>query len=308
MAAKILIVDDDPDIRDVLKLTLEDENYAILEAENGEEALKIITSKPLDLVLLDYKMPVMDGPAVLRKIKSDLLLRHLPIIMVTGKGELEDKIEGLDAGADDYITKPFEPKELLARIRMTLRHTERDLEANPLTRLPGNISILSELSRRLESQSLFAVAYLDLDKFKSYNDKYGFEAGDEVIRETARILLKVTLEKGNSNDFVGHIGGDDFVVITTPEKIDDICQEIIARFDKKSPFFYNGEDRKRGYIIARDRKNNEEKISLLSISIGVITNETKKINHVAEIGEIGAELKGYAKSREGSNYIKDKRN
>ena len=307
MAAKILIVDDDPDIRDVLKLTLEEENYTILEAENGEEALKIIANKPLDLVLIDYKMPIMDGREVIKKIKSDLLLRHLPIIMVTGKGELEDKIEGLDAGADDYITKPFEPEELLARIRMTLRHTERDLEANPLTRLPGNVSILNELSRRLESKSLFAVAYLDLDKFKSYNDKYGFESGDEVIRETARILLKVVNEKGDPDDFIGHIGGDDFVVITSPDKIDDVCREIILRFDKKTPFFYSEEDRKRGYIIARDRKNKEEKISLLSVSIGVITNETRKISHVAEIGEIGAELKAYAKSREGSNYVKDKR-
>jgi len=307
MAVRILVVDDDPDIRDVLKLTLAEENYTILEAEDGEEALKIINSRPLDLVILDYKIPKLDGRQVLRRVKDDLLLRHLPIIMLTGKGELEDKVGGLDAGADDYITKPFEPKELLARIRMTLRRTERDLEANPLTRLPGNVSILNELSSRLEKNSLFAVAYLDLDKFKSYNDKYGFEFGDEVIRETARILIKIIHEQGNPDDFIGHIGGDDFVVITTPEKADNICEQIIEQFKQVSPSFYNEEDRKRGYIIARDRKGNEEKVSLLSISIGVVTNETRKISHVAEIGEIGAELKGYAKSLEGNNYVKDKR-
>ena len=155
--------------------------------------------------------------------------------------------------------------------------------------------------------SLFAVAYLDLDKFKSYNDKYGFEFGDEVIRETARILIKIIHEQGNPDDFIGHIGGDDFVVITTPEKADNICEQIIEQFKQVSPSFYNEEDRKRGYIIARDRKGNEEKVSLLSISIGVVTNETRKISHVAEIGEIGAELKGYAKSLEGNNYVKDKR-
>mgnify|MGYP000489320458 CR=1 FL=1 len=307
MAVRILVVDDDPDIRDVLKLTLAEENYTILEAEDGEEALKIINSRPLDLVILDYKIPKLDGRQVLRRVKDDLLLRHLPIIMLTGKGELEDKVGGLDAGADDYITKPFEPKELLARIRMTLRRTERDLGANPLTRLPGNVSILNELSSRLEKNSLFAVAYLDLDKFKSYNDKYGFEFGDEVIRETARILIKTIHEQGNPDDFIGHIGGDDFVVITTPEKVDNICEQIIEQFKQVSPSFYNEEDRKRGYIIARDRKGNEEKVSLLSVSIGVVTNESRKISHVAEIGEIGAELKGYAKSLEGNNYVKDKR-
>ena len=228
MSVKILIVDDDPDIRDILKLTLVEENYSVLEAEDGEEALKIIANKPLDLVLLDYKIPKIDGRQVLQRVKDDLLLRHLPIIMLTGKRELEDKVVGLDAGADDYITKPFEPKELLARIRMTLRRTERDLEANPLTRLPGNVSILNELSRRLESKSLFAIAYIDLDKFKSYNDKYGFESGDEVIRETARILIKTVHEKGGLDDFIGHIGGDDFVIITTPGKVDNLCKQIIA--------------------------------------------------------------------------------
>jgi diguanylate cyclase (GGDEF)-like protein len=307
MSLRILIVDDDPDIRDILKLTLVEENYTILEAADGEEALKIINSKPLNLVLLDYNIPKIDGRQIVQRVKGDLLLRHLPIIMVTGKRELEDKVVGLDAGADDYITKPFEPKELLARIRMALRRTERDLEANPLTRLPGNVSILDELSRRLDNQSLFAVAYIDLDKFKSYNDKYGFEVGDEVIRETARILIKTVHDMGNPDDFIGHIGGDDFVVITTPDKTDSLCEHIIAKFKETSPSFYNEEDRKKGHIIARNRKGNKETIPLLSISIGVVTNESRKITHVAEIGEIGAELKSYAKSLEGNNYIKDKR-
>jgi len=304
---KILVVDDDPDIRDILKLTLSEENYEVLEAGDGEEALKIITAKAPHLVLLDYKIPKVDGREVCRRIKKDLLLRHLPIIMVTAKGDIEDKVGGIDAGADDYVVKPFEPKELLARIRMILRRTERDLEANPLTRLPGNVSILNELVRRLESKFLFAVCYLDLDKFKSYNDKYGFEHGDEVIRESARILIRATQQFGNPDDFIGHIGGDDFVIVTTPKIVDSICKEIINDFEKTAPSFYNETDRKNGYIIAFDRKGKEQKIPLLSISIGVVTNEFRKIEHVAQIGEIGAELKGYAKHLERSSYIKDKR-
>jgi diguanylate cyclase (GGDEF)-like protein len=307
MAIKILIVDDDPDIRDILKLTLSEENYEILEAKDGEEALGIINAKPLDLVLLDYKIPKMDGRQVCRLIKKDLLLRHLPIIMVTGKGDISDKVDGIDAGADDYIVKPFEPKELLARIRMILRRTQRDLEANPLTRLPGNVSILNELSRRIEAKQLFAVCYVDLDKFKAYNDKYGFEHGDEVIRETARILIRATHEFGNPDDFIGHIGGDDFVVITTPNIADNLCKTIIENFDAASPGFYNEADRKKGFIIELDRQGKEQKIKLLSVSIGVVTNESRKIEHVAQISEIGAELKSAAKKLERSNYVKDKR-
>lgn len=307
MPARILIVDDDPDIRDILKLTLAEENYVVLEAKDGEEAIKAITTKSLDLVLLDYKIPKIDGREVCRQVKKDLLLRHLPIIMVTGKGDINDKIGGIDAGADDYVVKPFEPKELLARIRMVLRRTERDLEANPLTRLPGNVSILNEISRRLESKSLFAVCYIDLDKFKAYNDKYGFEHGDEVIRETARILIRATQQFGSPEDFIGHIGGDDFVVITAPNIVDSICEKIIADFENIAPYFYNDMDRKLGYIIGKDRRGKEQKIPLLSVSIGVVTNEFRKIDHVAQIGELGAELKASAKRLERSNYIKDKR-
>ena len=307
MAIRILIVDDDADIRDILKLTLAEENYELLEASDGEEALKIINAKPLDLVLLDYKIPKIDGRQVCRLIKKDLLLRHLPIIMVTGKGDISDKVDGIDAGADDYIVKPFEPKELLARIRMILRRTERDLEANPLTRLPGNVSILNELSRRLENKSKFAACYIDLDKFKAYNDKYGFEHGDEVIRETARILIRAVQQLGNPDDFIGHIGGDDFVIITAPNVVDNICKTIIADFEKTAPSFYNEADRKMGYIIAHNRQGKEQKVLLLSVSIGVVTNESHKVTHVAQISEIGAELKAVAKSLERSNYIKDKR-
>jgi len=307
MAIKILVVDDDPDIRDILKLTLSEENYEVLEARDGEEALKMIDAKPLNLVLLDYRIPKVDGREVCRRVKKDLLLRHLPIIMVTGSGDTNDKVGGIDAGADDYVVKPFEPKELLARIRMILRRTEIDLEANPLTRLPGNVSILNELLRLLENRSLFAVCYIDLDKFKAYNDKYGFEHGDAVIRETARILIRTTQEEGRQDDFIGHIGGDDFVVITIPESVDKICKKIIDDFEKTAPSFYNETDRKKGYIIAHDRKGQEQKIPLLSVSIGVVTNEFRKIEHVAQIGEIGAELKALAKGMERSNYVKDKR-
>jgi len=304
---KILVVDDEPDIRDVLRITLEDEKYEVYEAGNGEEAIAFIQKKLPDMVLCDYKMPRMDGREFCRLIKKDILLRHLPIIMVTGKGEITDKVDGIEAGADDYIVKPFEPKELIAHIRMLLRRTGIDLEANPLTRLPGNVSILDELSRKIAGGQLFAVCYVDLDKFKAYNDTYGFERGDNVIKETARILLLATQENGNPDDFVGHVGGDDFVVVTSLPAVDKLCSSIIEKFDKAVPSFYNEEDLKNGYIVAHDRQGAQRRFAFLSVSIGVVTNEFRKIEHVAQIGEIGAELKAYAKSLTKSNYVTDKR-
>jgi len=305
--ARIIIIDDDPDIRDVLTLTLTEEGYDILEAENGVEGLCLIKDKAPNLVIVDYKMPKMTGPELCALVKKDILMSHLPIIMLTGKGDVSDKVSGINAGADDYMVKPFEPQELLARIKMILRRTERDLDANPLTRLPGNVSILNELQNRIDKKTPFAVAYADLDKFKVYNDKYGFSHGDEIIRETARVLIRSLQESGNNDDFIGHIGGDDFVLVTTPDKVDALCQKIIAEFEKISPGFYNEEDRAAGFISGKDRKGVEQKFGLLSISVGVVTNEKRNLTHVAQIGEIGAELKEAAKHIDRSSYIKDKR-
>ncbi len=307
MKPRVLLVDDDPDILDVLEITLSEDNYDISKAMDGEEALKVIRSKPFDLIILDHNMPKMTGREVCAEIKKDILLRHIPILMVTGKGEVHDKVCGLEAGADDYIVKPFEPKELQARIRMALKRSERDLDANPLTRLPGNISIIGELSARIESKEPFAVCYIDLNKFKSYNDSYGFEHGDDIIKETARILIRAVQETGTGSDFIGHIGGDDFVVITRVDAAEPISSRVIADFDLSAPNFYNETDKANGYILAKDRAGNMQKVPLVSVAIGIVTNEFRKIEHVAQVGEIGAELKAFAKSKEGSNYVKDKR-
>ncbi|MEA3328251.1 MAG: response regulator [Candidatus Omnitrophota bacterium] len=304
---KILIVDDELDILDFLKITLNGENYTVIEATNGKEALEKVYGCSPDLVVLDYKMPELDGIEVCRKLKKDILLQHLPIIMLTGKGELSDKIKGIDAGVDDYLVKPFEPRELVARVKMILRRSIRDLDANPLTRLPGNVSILRELEKRIKGNVPFAVGYVDLDKFKAFNDHRGFEEGDKVIRETGRILIRAVGEKGSPDDFIGHVGGDDFVLIAALKVVDDICRQIIRDFDVSISRFYTPEDQKRRYMVIKDRKGRKRKVLFISISIGVMTSEKKKIKHLAEVGEIGAELKSYAKSLSGSNYIKDRR-
>jgi diguanylate cyclase (GGDEF)-like protein len=303
---KILTIDDDPDILDVLKLTLS-EQYDVIQAGNGKVGLDIVQQKMPDLIICDYMMPVMNGRDFSKAVKKDILSTHIPIIMLTGKGEVQDRIHGIEAGVDDYMVKPFAPDELLARIKMILRRTNRSLDANPLTHLPGNATIMDEMQMCIDSKRAFAVGYADLDKFKAYNDKYGFEKGDIVIKETARTLIKCVRDIGGTNTFVGHVGGDDFVFITEDSVVDEVCHAIINDFDKKVPGFYAEEDFKNNYIIAEDRQGVVKKFGLLSISIGIVSNASRNITHIAQIGEIGAELKKYAKSFEKSNFVRNKR-
>ena len=303
---RILIIDDDPDIRDVLDLSLS-EYYTIFAASNGKEGLEMVKTKNPDLIITDYNMPVMNGPEFCRHLRRDILLRHLPVIMLTGKGETKDMVTGIESGADDYLVKPFEPETLLARIRMILKRTIRSLDANPLTHLPGNSSIMEEFQIYIDAGKPFAVGYADLDKFKIYNDKYGFEHGDEIIRALARILIDATQQFCGQDAFVGHIGGDDFVFICDDDKADAISQNIIDAFDKLSPSFYNDEDRAAGFIMGVDRQGNAIKAGLVSVSIGIVSNVNQKITHVAQIGELGAELKKFAKSVGKSNFQRDQR-
>jgi len=303
---RILTIDDDPDILDVLDLTLS-ENYEVIQAPNAEEGLKLVTTKSPNLIICDYVMPGMNGKEFCKTLKKDILLQHIPVIMLTGKGEVKDMVVGIEAGADDYIVKPFEPDALLARIRMILRRTVRSLDANPLTYLPGNSTIMEELQSLIDSNALFAVGYADLDKFKIYNDKYGFEKGDEVIRETARLLVKYVHKYAGPNAFVGHIGGDDFVFIADDQLMESICQAVVTAFDRIAPEFYSKEDLEVGYIVGQDRQGKEIRTGLLSISIGIVSNSSQKITHVGQISEIAADLKKFAKSQEKSNCVRDKR-
>jgi diguanylate cyclase (GGDEF)-like protein len=303
---RVLIIDDDPDIRDVLNLSLS-EHYTIFAAGNGKEGLEMVKTKNPDLIITDYNMPVMNGPEFCRQLRHDILLRHLPIIMLTGKSETKDMITGIESGTDDYLVKPFEPETLLARIRMILKRTTRSLDANPLTHLPGNSSIMEEFQNRIDAGNPFAVGWADLDKFKIYNDKYGFEHGDEIIRSLARILIEAAQQFCGKDAFVGHIGGDDFVFICDDDKADVISQKIIDDFDKLSPSFYNEKDRQAGFIMGVDRQGNTIKAGLVSISIGIVSNVSQKITHVAQIGELGAELKKFAKSVDKSNFLRDQR-
>ncbi|MCF7891915.1 MAG: response regulator [Candidatus Omnitrophica bacterium] len=303
---KILVVDDNLDILDLIEATLESE-FEVFRADSGSQAFIQLKENTPDLLILDYMLPDINGDEICKKIRQNVLLMNLPVLMLTGKGEVEDKVKGLESGADDYMTKPFLPQELIARIRMLIRRSSLNLDANPLTRLPGNISINKELENKLKTNEKFAVLYIDIDNFKALNDYYGFGRGDEVIKETSRILAASIQEKGQFSDFIGHIGGDDFVIITSIEKAEIISKDIISKFDSFSPNFFDTKDREKGYIEAKTRDGEHSKFSFPTISIGIITNEQKNFSHVAQIGSRGAELKGLAKKFPESKYIFDRR-
>lgn len=187
------------------------------------------------------------------------------------------------------------------------RLEEMYLDASPLTRLPGGIAIENILQKRLDAGTPLAFCMLDLDNFKSFNDHYGYAMGSEVIKATARIIEEVVSRKGTEGDFVGHIGGDDFVVISTLEGYGNICKGIIEAFDKTILDFYSTEDRTTGYIMGKTRQGQEVSFPIMTISIAVVTNKDRKFTNIAEVGEIAAELKDYAKSIPGSIYVVDKR-
>jgi len=305
--AAILIADDDPDLRDILRSVLEPSGFTVREASDGAAALQMIRSQPPDLAILDFMMPGMTGPQICEQLKQDTLLRHLPVIVLTGKGEVQDRVYGINAGADDYVVKPFEPQELLARVFMVLRRTAIDLDANPLTKLPGNLSIQRELERRIAAGEPLAVCYADLDRCKAFNDHYGFKRGDEVIKRTAEVLLAASRAHGSGHDFVGHIGGDDFLIMTRLERAEPLCQAIIAQFDAMVPGLYDDTDRARGHLLHKDRKGREVKVPLLSVSIALVTNEWHPLTHPGQVAKIGAELKAYAKQFDRSLYVKERR-
>ena len=303
---KILIVDDDLDILDLIEATLEGE-FELTKAATGKEALEKLKSQTPDLLILDYMLPDLKGPEICKIIRKDPLLLNTPILMLTGKGEIEDKVTGLEAGTDDYMLKPFDPKELIARIRMLIRRSSVNLDANPLTRLPGNVSINKELEEKIANKSKFAILYIDIDYFKALNDYYGFEKGDSAIKETARILIDTIQKEGTIHDFIGHIGGDDFVIITIPESAEQIAKKIIAEFDSISAKFFEEKDRVKGYIETKDRDGQIQRFVFLTISLGIITALDQEFTHTAQINSLGAEMKSLAKKFPESKYIFNKR-
>lgn len=304
---KILVIDDSELMLNIIKDVIADAGYNVITTSSGKEGLELVRKEKPDLVLLDLIMPEMNGFEVCEALRADDSNNLLPIIILTARNNDEDRLRGLEMGADDYIIKPFNPRELISRVNNTLRRIDRNRYANPLTGLPGNLEIINEIDRRIANDEVFAVLYLDMDNFKAYNDVYGFAKGDTAIKMTADVINDNVKLYGESEDFVGHIGGDDFVIITVPSRAEMLCQGIIDDFDRKILTLYNDDDRKKGYIITVDRRNNVMRYSIMSVSIAIVTNEKRKFSNPLEVSEVAAELKKMAKSVKGSTYVKDRR-
>jgi diguanylate cyclase (GGDEF)-like protein len=294
-------------MRHIVRTALANDDYEIAEAASGTEGLARAQAVRPDLILLDVMMPDMDGYEVCYRLRQSTPTANVPVIMLTALGEIKEKVRGMQMGADDYVTKPFDPRELRARVDAHLRRSARDLGASPLTSLPGNPVIEQVIRARLASHEPLAVLYTDLTNFKTYNDEYGWLKGDEIIKMLARVIVEVVLAVGGKDDFVGHIGGDDFVVITTPDHAEAIAQETIARFDTAIPLYYNEADRARGYLAVIDRQGNPFHAPIASVAIAIVSNDRRELDHPSQVADAAAAVKKYVKSLPGSQYAFDRR-
>jgi len=304
---RILVADDEQDLLQIMRDTLEAQGFVVETASDGVEALAAIRKDPPDIAILDLRMPRKDGFQVCEELRRDPVFEHLPVVMLSASGTRDNRVHGLNLGADDFINKPVDMVELLARVRMIMKRSRQGLDANPLTRLPGNVSIETRIDEALEGGEPLAVLYIDLNQFKAYNDAYGYDAGDRVIKATGRLLLEIARKEPLKNDFVGHIGGDDFILITTPDRMEKLASETIRRFDALAPSFYNEADRKRGKIVSTDRQGRMMEFPLLSVAIGICHNKIHPLTTYAQVAQIGTELKKHAKSQPGSSFVIDRR-
>jgi diguanylate cyclase (GGDEF)-like protein len=307
MPETVLVVDDDPDIARFVEVNLRSAGYDVAVAADGMEALEKAGELRPDLVLLDVMMPRIDGFEVAQRLRKNPQTANASIIMLTAKALSADKVTGLQAGADDYIIKPFDPIELLARVKGTLRRAKEMRNLSPLTALPGNIRIQEEIERQVREERDFAVLYCDLDNFKAYNDQKGFVRGDRLIQAAARIIQDAVVEHSGAEGFIGHVGGDDFVAVVDPEASETVAKRVCERFDEARADFYDAEDLERGFVRVEDRKGELQDIPIVSISVGIASSAKRRFAHYGEAVAVATEMKSFAKRDPGSSYAVDRR-
>src|SRR5436305_10199350 len=303
----VLVVDVEVDIARFIEVNLRLEGFDVLVAHVGEEALEVIARRMPDLALLDVMMPKLDGVELCRRLRSEPLTASLPVIMLTAKSLSVDKVVGLTAGADDYIIKPFDTLELVARVRSTLRRNAEMRAVSPLTGLPGNQRINEEIAARAAGGPPIAVCHVDLDNFKTFNDCYGWIRGDDVISLLATSLKAAGAELSGPAPFIGHVGGDDFVVICGPDQVEQLANRVLQLFDDGVLGLHDPEDVANGYLAIVDRQGNERRFPLTSVSIGVAMTGRRSYRDHREIVAVATEMKAVAKGIPGSAVAIDRR-
>jgi len=303
-APRVLIVDDDPSIRMICREVLELGGYQVRDAGSATAALAEARRFRPDMILMDVMMPGIDGYRTAEMIRADPAIGMAPIMFLSARGDTADKVRAFRSGAEDYMVKPFDAAELLARVSKALDRQARELGASPTTQLPGADAIQAEIERRLDTDDGSMVAcYLDLDNLKAFNDYYGYAKANAVIRQTGDVIRAVVQRSGGPGDFIGHIAGDDFVFVTTADRADQVCREICARFDHLIRLYYDPGDRDRGYIETNDRFGVMRRFPIMSVSIaGISLARAKTYAGLAELAAVG---KGTAKAIPGSSYVRD---
>ena len=305
MAKDIFIIDDKEELIVTLKKLFEDQDYQFksVSTDNLEIALKNIPS----MIIIDEDNIDKDLIELTNMIKNNEDNSITPMIVISSNNDKEHRIETLSNSVLYYIVKPIYEKFLYHTVINIINLLEINRRVSPLTGLPGNVQIQAEMKKRLLNNEVFAMVYFDLDNFKAYNDVYGFSNGDEIIKFTARIINKCVHELENSNNFVGHVGGDDFVAVISKSDYDKLCIDIIHEFDTRVINYYSQEDVERGYVEVANRRGIIEQFPLVAISIGIVEVDNNNYKNTLEIGEIGAQVKHQAKTVMGSSYVINKR-
>jgi diguanylate cyclase (GGDEF)-like protein len=305
MSTRVLVVDDDDAVRQVIVDALEDVGFVCLQARNGREGVAVARERRPDLVILDIVMPEMNGDEAQQALRRDMRTRYIPVVFVTGQGKTREKAARLLGGADDYIPKPFAIEELVARVTAVLRRSKELRSLNPLSGLPGNVAIASEIERHLVEDDGAACVYCDLDHFKAFNDHYGFARGDELIVKVAELLLSVA--ERHVDMFVGHVGGDDFVLVVPEADAPDLAREIVREFDAIAPTVYDEADRLRGGIVRVDRRGVERHLPFVTVSLGIVSIAPTRFTDSVTVSRAAAEVKEIAKRRDESSWAIDRR-
>jgi GGDEF domain-containing protein len=281
--------------------------FPLLVLPDPEEVHAIVLRGFPGFLFVDLDGTGEAGVALVRALKSDPFTAIVPAVMLSARHD-PTEVEGwFAAGADEVVSKLFSPAEQRARIDAILTRTERDVSVHPSTRLPGTTEIERAIRRNLDSGGEFAVCYADLDHFKEFNDRYSYYDGDRVIYILSRILHDVVKGLLDVRGFVGHIGGDDFIFVIPLTEVNEVCTEIIAVFDTLIPLQYNDQDRRAGYFFGKDRRGQLHRVPLMTLSIGIVSNRSRKFTHPAQVSELATEMKSYAKTLPGSVFVVDRR-
>ncbi len=306
LSQEIYIIDDQANLISTLKeLFYTDKEYRFTNVHSNEvgEALKNIPN----LIIIHEDNIYQDALDICKVVRSDEDNTITPIIVISSNKEHDHRIQILQLGVSHYIVAPINQEFLYYTIKNIIKLMYVNRRVSPLTGLPGNVQIQAEMKKRWFSKETFAMMYIDLDNFKAYNDVYGFLKGDEIIKFTAKTILKNVHTEQYEDSFVGHIGGDDFVAILSQTDYEKVCQNIIADFDTNITKYFTDDDVKRGYIEVANRKGIIEQFPLTSISIAVVEVEKGRFANTLEIGEAGAGVKHLAKTIQGSSYVIDRR-